>query len=32
MVVNDSGGKLIARGLGTTIAIGDRVDTPAKQQ
>jgi acyl-CoA thioesterase len=28
MVVTDSGSKLIARGLGTTIAIGDRGGTP----
>ncbi len=32
MVVTDSGGKLIARGLGTTIAIGDRGDTSAMQR
>ena len=32
MVVTDSGGRLIARGLGTTIAIGDRGDTPSLQR
>jgi acyl-CoA thioesterase len=32
MVVTDSEGKLVARGLGTTIAIGDRTDNPSSQQ
>lgn len=32
MVVTDSGGKTIARGLGTTIAIGDRGDTSSMQR
>lgn len=32
MVVSDADGKLVARGLGTTIAIGDRGDDPASQQ
>ncbi|MGB2799918.1 MAG: PaaI family thioesterase [Dehalococcoidia bacterium] len=32
MVVTDSGGRLIARGLGTTIAIGDRGDTSSIQR
>jgi len=32
MVVTDSEGKLVARGLGTTIAIGDRKENPTSQQ
>lgn len=32
MVVTDSGGKTVARGLGTTIAIGDRGDTSSTQR
>ena len=32
MVVTDSGGKTVARGLGTTIAIGDRGDTSSMQR
>ena len=32
MLVTDSGGKTVARGLGTTIAIGDRGDTSSMQR